>query len=138
MKFSLPKLTVLAFLLGCASASSQTLNWGSFSGSEIGDSDGAMLDNDTFFFELGTFEEGFVPNETNVAEWLDNWRVFDTATLGPGDEPGTSQFSKSSVIQDPEHASTYVSMFQGLQAYIWVREKGNTEYFLTSSTQWSF
>lgn len=141
MKISLPKLAALALLLGCSSANSQTLNWGSLTESEIVDSNGATLDNleNVFLFQLGAFEEDFIPDETNVSQWLANWKVFDSASLtNEGD--GKYHFLDSRTVEDynDTESGDYSSAFEGLKGYIWVRNTANTEYFLASASEWTF
>lgn len=148
MKISLPKLAALALLLGCTSAHSQTLNWGSLTGSDIINSSGQELDSNgvglenTFLFQLGAFEEDFIPDETNMSQWLENWRVFDSASLvNSGD--GTSQFLGTKDVHNYRNPSSplvndYPSVFEGLKGYIWIRNEAGTEYFLASVSSWVF
>ena len=152
MKISLPKLAALALLVGCTSAQSQTLNWRSVIGTEIVNSSGQEIDSEgvglenTFLFQLGVFEEDFIPDETNMGQWLANWHVFDSAMLGNNGD-GTSQFSSTAVVPpEPVNASDppnpdreeYLSMFEGLKGYIWIRNQAGTEFFLASASTWTF
>lgn len=141
MKFPVLKLAACLLLAGAVPAWSQTLNWGSLIDSEIVDSTGEELDN-TFLFQLGAFEEDFIPDETNIAQWADNWRVFDSTYLGSNGD-GTSQFSGTKDVHDHLNSDTppvndYPSMFQGLKGYIWIRNTEKGEYFLASASSWSF
>ncbi|RYD21775.1 MAG: PEP-CTERM sorting domain-containing protein [Verrucomicrobiaceae bacterium] len=148
MKISLPKLAALVLLLGCPSVHAQTLNWGSKIESEIVDSSGQEIDADgsglqnAFLFQLGAFEEGFIPDETNMGQWLANWHVFDSAPYyNNGD--GTSQFSSSMDVHDYRNPSDpqlndYPSMFEGLKGYIWIYNEAGTEFFLASASSWVF
>ncbi|MEO5915833.1 MAG: hypothetical protein ABIS50_16475 [Luteolibacter sp.] len=135
MKFPLAKLCSLIFLLGAATAYSQTLNWASLTESDIVNSHGDPLDN-TYLFELGAFTDGFVPDETNVGSWETEWHVFDTAvySYNPVD---LGYFTGT---QDVQSVSGYTSMFQGLKAYLWIHNTTDTEHFLasTSSDIWKF
>ncbi len=133
MKAHLAKLVALAFLLGAGAARSQTLNWGSLSGSTIVDSQGDPLDT-TFLFQLGSFDVGFEPTQSNVGQWSAKWRVFDTAAYAynPTD---LGYFTGTENVQD---VPGYASMFEGLQAYLWVRNDSNTEYFLAGASTWTF
>ena len=136
-----PRITSLiacALLFGTASARSQTLNWASLTQSEIVDSQGIALAGNTYVFELGTFEEGFVPDESNLSEWVLNWHVFDTADYHFDQFTSTGTFSGTA---DAQEVSDYSSMFQGFQAYLFVRNSTDTEYFLArpaGSTAWTF
>lgn len=137
MKASLSKIAVLTFLLGCVSARSQTLNWGSLDDSTIVDSEGVGLNN-AFLFELGAFDESFIPDETNVGQWLDNWHAFDSAGLTTG-EYG-SRFLTTSVLQNGSTTDqeNYVNFFEGLKGYIMIHNLGETEYFLARFDTWIF
>ena len=135
MKFPLAKLVCLIFVLAAATAHSQTLNWASLTGSEIVDSHGNPLDN-TYVFELGAFTDGFVPDETNVGSWETQWHVFDTAAYSY--TPG--QLGYFTGTQDVQSVPAYSSLFEGLKAYIWIRNDTETEHFLasTSNDAWRF
>lgn len=135
MKFPLSKLCCLLFLLGAATVHSQTLNWSSLTQSEIVDSHGSPLDS-TFLFELGAFSDGFVPDESNIGSWETQWHVFDTASYSY-DPLNLGYFTGT---QDVQGVSDYTSLFEGLKAYIWIRNTTETEHFLasTSSDKWRF
>jgi hypothetical protein len=134
MKAPLAPLIAIASLLGAASALSQTLNWSSLTQSAIADSEGELLDN-SFVFQLGAFTAEFVPDESNLEEWVNHWQVFDSAdySYNPGDQTG--YFTGTQNLQD---VPAYPTMFEGLKAYIWVRNAANTEYFLASASTWTF
>lgn len=129
MKEHLSKLIALTFGFVTASASSQTLNWSSLTGSQIVDSQGAALDN-TYIFELGAFDVGFTPNDSNLGDWGSEWHVFDTAAYSYNSQAG-GYFTGTANLQD---VADYDSIFQGLSAYIWIRNTSNTEYFLATAT----
>lgn len=139
MKEHLSKLVALTFVCVTASASSQTLNWASLTGSQIVDSQGAALDN-TYVFELGAFDVGFIPNQSNMGIWGSKWHVFDTAAYSNTVQDG-AYFTGTANLQD---VANYGSLFQGLTAYIWVHNAADTEYFLASASakpgiaEWKF
>ena len=141
-------LSILAFacLAGVPRLAAQQLNWGStvgaLDGSTIVDSTGAALDN-TFVFELGAFLDGFTPDESNVDDWITNWRVFDQAAYNSGDIyfTGTANMLDDGTSDSPDQTSGAPS-FEGLQAYIWIRnsdlaEEGS-EWLLTRADSWTF
>jgi hypothetical protein len=134
MKATFTQLAALLLLLGAGSAHSQTLNWASQTESSIVDSEGNALDN-SFLFQLGTFEETFIPDETNVGQWFDNWRVFDTASYVYDPVNDWSNFSGTENVHD---VANYTTRFEGLKGYIWIRNTENTEYFLASADSWTF
>lgn len=139
MKANLFKLITLMFLLGATSARSQTLNWASLTGSDIVDSKGAVLDPNTYVFELGAFTAGFTPVESNISHWdsASNWHVFSTAAYSGNSLDGWV-FTGTQNLQD---VPAYTSLFQGLEAYIFVRNTTDTEYFLArpaASGSWLF
>jgi hypothetical protein len=131
----------IAAVLLAVSASkleAQTLNWGSVAFSDLYDSEGDPLDS-SYVFELGAFDMGFTPTTENTGDWFANWRVFDTANYNSanGVFTGTEQVNQ---------VSNYESMFEGLDAYIWVRNGSTpspeTEWFLarksTGPDAWVF
>lgn len=122
------RLIAVLLLLGVSSARSQTLNWGSLTGSNIVNSQGDPLDN-TFLFELGAFDEGFVPDESDPGEWSAHWNVFDTASYSYS-EDGGGYFTGS---QDAQAVSSYSSLFAGMAAFLWIRNGDETEHFLSTS-----
>lgn len=134
MKIHILKLVALLLAFG-SSARSQTLDWGSLTQSTIVDSQGAPLDN-TFLFQLGTFDVDFTPTQSNLGEWSANWHTFDTAAYS-NDPINLGYFTGTENVQT---VSDYVNMFQGLQAYLWIRNTADTEYLLatTSSEKWTF
>lgn len=135
MKVHTLKLMALILVFGGASARSQTLDWGSLTQSTIMDSQGAPLDN-TFLFQLGTFDVDFTPTQTNLGQWSANWHTFATAAYSY-DPDNLGYFTGTENVQD---VSDYANMFQGLQAYLWIHNAADTEYLLatTSSDKWKF
>lgn len=129
------KLPALACLFLATTANSQTLEWASLTGSTIVDSKAEALQESLYLFEIGTFEEEFVPDETNVRHWGGTWLAFDTAEYRFNQTDFTGYFTASQNLQD---VPGYVNMFQGLQAYLWIRNTANTEYFLATSASWIF
>lgn len=132
------KLLVI-FFIGTLAARSQTLNWGSLTGSDIVDSHGGALDN-TFIFQLGAFEAGFIPDETNKNSWDANWHVFDTASYSNNPAEG-GYFTGTKDLQD---VSSYSSLFAGMAAFLWIRNDTGSEQFLATATgssggrEWKF
>lgn len=153
MKFTLPKLllTLALLLLGISTARSQTLVWGSplspdFS-SKLSDSTGNPLD-ETFVFELGSFDNGFSPTVSNTAEWATNWKVFDAASYSEGTyDPvtgyvtDTADMNPSGFSNSPQSSSATFS-FAGLQGYLWVKNSNSpvqgTEWALVRAGSWTF
>ncbi len=126
---------LIALTLLCAAdiARSQTLDWGSLTQSTIVDSQGDPLDT-AFLFQLGTFDVGFTPTQSNLGEWATNWHVFDSASYSY-DPDGLGYFTAT---EDVQNVTGYASTFQGLQAYLWIRDTADTEYFLASAGSWMF
>lgn len=126
MKPFLLLIAALLFAVSAGRVGAQTLNWGSAAFSDLYDSEGNELDS-SFVFELGAFDMGFTPTTENTNDWFANWRVFDTASYNAvnGVFTGTEQVNQ---------VSNYESMFEGLDAYIWVRNGSTpspeTEWFL--------
>lgn len=138
---SLPVLLTI-LLLGSPSALAQTLEWGSQVFSSIVDSNGLPLD-ETYVFEIGTFEPGFSPAESNVELWYDNWFAFDRAGYSEANGYFTSTVN---MLDDGRSDSPFMSgnspSFEGLEAYLWVRNaetpSPTTEWFLVRSMDWIF
>jgi hypothetical protein len=130
-----PVLSLVALIaVLCTQASySQTLNWGSLTNSTIVDSQGMPLD-EMFVFELGAFDPGFNPSESNIGQWADHWNVFDAASYAynPTD---LGYFTGTTHLQD---VPGYTGTFEGLGAFLWVRNNGKTEQFLSSTASWTF
>ncbi len=135
MNFPIAKLACLIFVLAAATARSQTLNWASLTESTIVNSQGDPLDN-TFLFEIGAFADGFVPTDSNIGTWGTKWQAFDTTDYSY-DSVALGYFTGTADVQS---VPGYTSMFQGLKAYLWIRNTGNTEHFLasTSNDAWRF
>lgn len=126
MKFFIVPIVAILLAVTAGRLEAQTLNWGSAAFSDLYDSEGNELDS-SFVFELGAFDMGFTPTTENTNDWFANWRVFDTANYNAvnGVFTGTEQVNE---------VSNYESMFEGLDAYIWVRNGStpspDTEWFL--------
>jgi PEP-CTERM motif len=118
-------LLALCFSASLAAASrASTISWETLPGDLLFDSGGVAL-TAAFSFDLGTFEVGFTPDETNMSQWLTNWRVFDTATAGAGWDPGTQSLSwltdHTATGESASGNATPGAMFpEGTQAYLWV------------------
>jgi hypothetical protein len=150
-----PPYACLLLLLGCLGLSTgalhaQAFNWGSAVFSDLVDSEGNTLD-DTFVFEVGAFTEGFIPDETNIGEWYSNWQVFDAAAYNGVEETGDDGiygYFTSTVNMNPDGTSDSpwqtpgALSFEGLDAYIWVRNSDiageGTEWSLVRADDWVF
>ena len=136
--FSIPQtMRKLPLLLALATlftpiAPAQTLNWASPVFSSIVDSEGLALDN-SFTFQLGVFNPGFTPEESNTSEWFDNWVMLDQADY----DPSIGYFTASIFLKDVPNYST---IFAEKEAYLWIRNANTaepgTEWFLGRATSW--
>lgn len=132
-------ISLIALLSGLRG---QTLEWGSEVFSRIVDSKGALLDN-TYVFEVGVFAAPFTPDDTNTGSWFSNWRAFDRAAYSE-----TNGYFASTVEMADDGTSESLPLtagspsFEGLEAYIWVRNSDTpsttTEWFLVKSPVWTF
>jgi len=124
------------------------VSWGSELFSVYRDSFGNALD-DTYTIQLGFFESllggggtSFQPDSNNVAEWTEQWRVFDEASLNLQLGAFTSE---ARVNENGTSSSDFADLginFERQQAYIWIR-KGDSpvagsEWFLARATDWLF
>lgn len=135
MNVHLAKLLGLTCLFAASSLHGQTLNWSSLTNSTIVDSQGDPLNN-SYVFQLGTFDPGFVPTAANLPNWLASWHVFDTADYSYN----STDLGFFTGTENLQNVSQYTSMFEGLKAYVFIYNAANTEYFLatTSSDAWRF
>jgi hypothetical protein len=120
----------------------QKLEWGSEVFSQIVDSKGAVLDN-SYVFELGVFAAPFTPDATNTSNWLANWLVFDRADYSQDNGYFASNAEMASDgTSDSAFLTPGAPSFEGLEAYIWVRNSATpsetTEWFLAKSPAWVF
>ncbi len=146
MKLHIVAFITALFVVAATSAHSQTLNWGDEVFSDLADSKGAALNN-TFVFEIGSFDPTFIPTTSNVSDWSGNWHVFDQAAFNPDFGYFTSSVQ---MMGDPLHSNTVHSAypgagtinFSGLDAYLWVRNSTSpvegTEWLLTRASNWTF
>jgi hypothetical protein len=122
-------LAAAALFLGAAlHVQATTINWGTYFSvsSYLYDSGGASLTDD-FIFELGSFGTGFTPTESNMDQWLTNWKIFDRATapIGNGFDSASGTVAASAVLEtdfttDNAALSQLNTFAEGEQAYIWV------------------
>jgi hypothetical protein len=143
----------LVAISGIASSgilNAQTFNWGSAVFSELVDSKGNTLDN-TYVFELGSFVNGFNPDETNTGDWYANWQVFDAADYNGVEETNpdevygyftsTVQMTSTGTSNSTSLSSGAIS-FEGLDAYLWVRNSNlaveGSEWLLSRAADWEF
>lgn len=140
MKSHLCALLAAVCVIAASPCHAQTLNWGNQFGDRLTDSEGNLLDS-TFTFELGAFPLAFVPDETNVNQWLANWMMFDTAEFNPGAGYFTGEVF---ILEDvtSSNPSADPSSFAGLVAYLWIRDNDQpipgSEWLLVRSDQWAF
>ena len=122
-------------LLTTKTCLSQTLEWGSLSGSQIVDRKGDLLESSAFVVELGTFNQDFEPTSSNTGDWILNWHVFDTADYQTDQLTLTGYFTGAENVQN---VSNYSTTFEGYQAYMWVRDVDYSEFFLAKDSSWVF
>ena len=132
-------------LAGTTGVHAMTVSWGSELFSEFRDSFGNPLD-ETFTIQLGFFEnvlgQSFQPDSNNVTQWVQQWKVFDQASLNLG----LGYFSSEARVNaDGTGGSGYADLgvnFEGQQAWIWIRKGDDpvpgTEWFLASAENWTF
>lgn len=130
----------LIMLVTAYRVQAQTLEWGSEVFSDLVDSKEQALD-ETFIFQLGAFEVGFVPDETNVSEWSTRWVAFSQA----GYNQDLTYFTGTATMNDDGSSSYDPGSgidFSGLEAYIWIRNGdipvGGTEWLLVRKASWVF
>lgn len=153
MKFTLSTLllTLALLLLGQSSVHSQTLIWGSPQSpdftSRLTNSNGFVLD-DTYVFEIGSFDNSFNPTASNAADWSTNWRAFDAASFAEGTYNPVTGYVTATADMNPfgfsnsPQATSGTFSFAGLEAYLWVKNSNapgpNTEWALVRAGSWTF
>ncbi|NCF90600.1 MAG: hypothetical protein GWQ05_06505 [Verrucomicrobiaceae bacterium] len=108
MRFSAFASLILTFLLADPASGGQ-VDWSSSAFSIHQTSEGTALD-DSFIFELGAFDDSFVPNSANTAEWAAYWRVVQRAPYNPS----TQIVAGSFVIETNDTPFNSAS-----QGYLW-------------------
>ncbi|MCU0795312.1 MAG: hypothetical protein MUF31_05175 [Akkermansiaceae bacterium] len=120
-------------------AVAQNITWGSEIFSDLRDSRGEVLDQNSYVFQLGTFQTGFTPTSMNTADWASNWVVFDQASYNEG-----FGYITSATTMNADGSSSYDPgsgfNFSGLTVYLWVYNgttmSSGTEWFLGSAAAW--
>ena len=127
-----------------ATAQGQTIEWGSYSGIDMFDSAGNILD-DTFIFQLGAFTDNFTPDETNYQDWFANWMVFDQAVYNEADGifmPSVAPQMQPDGTSNSLFLSPGATSFVGMDAYIWIYNSEDpvpgTEWLLVHAGDWVF
>lgn len=105
--------------------------------------DGTDLDPNNLIIELGSFDNSFTPDHTNMSRWLSEWRVFDAITdsdpgVGTTDSDPRDAFTNASggsesarysgaahlladSTSDSEDANPFYTWSPGEQAYLFIR-----------------
>lgn len=124
-------LTVVLTGLTISSTEAVTIHWVSAAEDFVYESDGTLASSGDFNFELGTFADGFVPTDTNLASWQANWHLLDIGTYSSV----TGRFAGTvSLLDTPApdgsilngDASDPASFFFGKDAFIWVYNQNTT------------
>lgn len=104
-----------------------------------------------FFFEVGTFANGFIPNAANTDDWLANWSPITDASGAPRvdatDEyttitsPLFGSFPGWDIQSELEHANAPFT--PGTRGYVWGFDNRTTPgsgqwILLTHSTDWTY
>jgi len=147
-----------AALLAAPGSAAITIDWGSVFPTSVVTSTGAVVPSEGFYFEIGVFNTGFTPEQTNRDEWFDNWVIFDGIGPDAPDDvdidnnpkynPGFGYFtSTADFLNTGESGSGYsladnTHNFAGLEAWLWIRNDtqmvSGSEWLLVRSTDWVF
>lgn len=133
MKPILPRwILALASLAALAAAArAQTINWGSEVFSTLLGSNGSIMDDAAYTFELGTFATGFTPTSGNILQWEENWINVDTAAYNEDD----GYFTGVLTLTEAQSA------LAGRPAYFWIHNDFSSaaqEWMLVRDTNWVF
>lgn len=91
----------------------------------------------TFFFEVGTFDAGFMPGTGNTDLWLSHWNVADMGASGSTtwlDDDGDLYFTGIG-----DYTTNSDSWAIGSPLYVWgfdTRAPGSNEWILFANTAW--
>ena len=141
---------VAAMLFAAGGSHAQQIDWGSEIYSSLVDSGGNVLDS-AFVFQIGSFDAGYDPGAHDPSDWLNHWQVFDEASYNGIEEPvddgiwgyytSTANMESDGTSDSPEESPGATS-FEGLQAYIWIRNGDNpepgTEWLVVTTSTWVF
>ncbi len=139
-RFLLVWAVLVGGLLGMPGALGVTIHWGSAVGDFIYESDGTTLvDPSSFQFELGTFADGFMPTEANMADWEANWHRLD---IGSYSQTTGTMAGSVTLLNTPTPDGTILdgdatdpaSFFFGKDAYVWVYNQNTT---IDSTLEWA-
>ncbi len=120
-----------------------TIDWGSVIPSTLVDSKGNTISlDDGFLFELGAFNQGFEPLETNTDDWFSNWNIFDSVSTVDGFNESLGYFTSTAGLRSDGTSTSTSSQvqgsfpgFEGLNAYLWIRNS-TTEMSSGSESEW--
>lgn len=123
MKTYLLTLVLGILVVVSPKVSARDVTWNSSVFDNLYDSYGDPLDS-SFSFEVGIFDNGFVPTTSNFTDWNANWLVFDRVSDGAGWNPLFQAFSGAAEV---ESGGTSSSIFAtpgavfpaGSQVYLW-------------------
>ena len=131
--------TAAIFCAWVPSAGALGIDWENGETSLMFDSVGSSLD-DSFSFELGTFNSGFTPTAGNLSDWGANWHVLDrvTAPEANGWNSGTGIFSgnmafDTGMVSLSADANPSYAFVTGSQIYLWAYN----EQTLTAGNEWA-
>ncbi len=131
---------ILMILIGMSKA--VTIHWGSAVGDFLYESDGVTLvDPSEYTFALGTFADGFTPDETNMTDWEANWHTLDVG----GYSSTTGRYAGSvTLLNTPDADGTILdgnasggdtaATFFGKDAFVWIYNQNTT---VDSSIEWT-
>jgi hypothetical protein len=130
-----------AFLLAASLtpfAKGATIQWGGVISSTVLLSDGTVV-NDTntpdldLTFELGAFDAGFVPSDSNMEDWSDNWKSIDQTSFALDSQ----YFTQETKIVDGDVGIAGIqfngnTFTPGEAVYVW----GYNQQAVNESTEW--
>jgi hypothetical protein len=116
---SIKMLRLLAISLGvfAPNAGATQINWNSTSGAINQTSAGSPM-SQSFVFELGSFQSGFTPEASNVADWAANWSSASRAAYSVSSSRYSAVYNFSTnVAPFTENAAAYV---WGISSSEWI------------------
>jgi len=117
MKANLAKCMALLALLS-ATGHASSIIWGSAVFSDLLDSHGNALVQNTYQFELGVFDAAFNATTTPLSEWFTHWTMVDSAAYSQNN----GYFAATLLTEN------IAPSLVGKDAYLWIRNSPTIEY----------
>ena len=142
----LHKAILCAVAMTTAPVSAVIINFQSDFPVNVIDSQGATItDSMGYMFQLGAFDNGFIPTYSNMNQWAANWVIFTELSYSQpalGDDPpvpgyfiaGQAELEKDGLAGDPADVGGYSSYYDVLQGDLFHDAANHNEALVAGST----